>query len=110
MLLAPGQSITVRRDAAQTPPTRGHALLFHPNLLAGTPLADRIGDYRFFGYDTDEGLHLSERERAVVIGCLDTIVAEAKRRLSRSAATIGEVAYGLGFVTRSISRGCSGRA
>lgn len=38
-------------------------LLFHPDILTGTPLADTIGSYSFFNYSQIEALHLSETER-----------------------------------------------
>ncbi|MCI2107817.1 MAG: hypothetical protein LKK12_02630 [Bacteroidales bacterium] len=35
------------------------AILFHPNLIYGTPLAKRIYDYTFFDCTQHEALHLS---------------------------------------------------
>lgn len=55
---------------------QGCALLFHPDLLPGTPLAARMKEYRFFSYDATEALHLSESERAIVTQCLQAIRRE----------------------------------
>lgn len=83
VFLSPGQTVHVDRDAAATPPASGHALLFHPDLLAGTPLADGIHDYRFFSYEAAEGLHVSEAERATVLDCLSKIGAEASSNIDQ---------------------------
>lgn len=45
----------------------GHALVFHADLLRGTHLAKGISDYHFFSYKANEALHVSERERQIVL-------------------------------------------
>ena len=58
----PGQVVKVEWDESKPmPASRG--LLFHPDLIYGTPLAKRIHEYTFFVYDQREALHLSEREQ-----------------------------------------------
>ncbi len=47
------------------------ALLFHPDLIRGTSLAKSIADYRFFQYSSNEALHISERERAIYLDCIE---------------------------------------
>ncbi len=54
----------------------GHALVFHPDLLAGTSLASSIQDYHFFSYETSEALHVSERERQIILDCFSKIEFE----------------------------------
>lgn len=55
---------------------KGRALLFHPDLLRGTPLAHDMKDYGYFSYETNEALHLAEEEQRTVLECLDNISAE----------------------------------
>ena len=59
------------------------ALLFHPDLIRGTSLAKSIGDYRFFQYSSNEALHMSERERAIYLDCIDKIKEEINHPLDK---------------------------
>ncbi|MDX3914895.1 MAG: helix-turn-helix transcriptional regulator [Pseudosphingobacterium sp.] len=56
----------------------GHALLFHPDLLYGHPLAVAIKNYGFFSYAVYEALHLSEQEEQNVVDIFDKIDQEIK--------------------------------
>ncbi len=77
MFLSPGQTEQVDRAVAATPPTGGHAMPFHPDLLAGTPLAEAIHHYRFFSYEAAEGLYVYDTARATVLACLASIGQKA---------------------------------
>jgi AraC-like DNA-binding protein len=77
VFVAPGQIINVNIDDNYKP--QGHALLFHPDLIRGTSLGQRIEDYSFFSYEVREALHLSERERKIVLDCFDKIKYELER-------------------------------
>ena len=66
----------------------GTALVFHPDLINGTSLSKQMPDYSFFGYDSYEALHVSEKERALVDICFDNIVAEIKQNLDRHSKKI----------------------
>jgi AraC-like DNA-binding protein len=59
------------------------ALLFHPDLIRGTSLAKGMADYRFFQYSSNEALHMSERERAIYLDCIDKIKEEINRPLDK---------------------------
>lgn len=52
------------------------ALAFHPDIFLGTPLEKELSGYTFFGYRTNEALHLSSREKHVIGDCLDAIEGE----------------------------------
>lgn len=45
----------------------GFTVLFHPDFLAGYPLAKKIKQYGFFSYSVNEALHLSDKEKATII-------------------------------------------
>lgn len=76
--VAPGQVGGVEEDG-KVFNVRGWALLFSPELIAGTPLEKRINDYTFFSYSQNEALHLSQEERTIYITLLSQLRAEAAR-------------------------------
>lgn len=57
-------------------PTEGISLMFHPDFIAGYPLAKKIKNYGFFSYELNEALHLSEQEEAVVESIMKNIETE----------------------------------
>jgi AraC family transcriptional regulator, transcriptional activator of pobA len=62
---------------------KGHALVFHPDLIHGTTLGRHIQDYNFFGYQSNEALHLSDRERKIVLDCFSKIEFELERPIDK---------------------------
>lgn len=77
VFFAPGQVVEVEVESIGiTYQPYGHALIFHPDLLAGTSLGRLINDYSFFSYNTCEALHLSEKERQTILDCFDKIASE----------------------------------
>lgn len=72
---SPGQVVEVEMTYNDAP----HdviGLLFHPDLIYGTPLGDKISDFDFFDYSQMEAVHLSESERGIFLDCLGKIDAE----------------------------------
>ena len=67
VFVAPGQVLSVQPSTE--PLTKGWTLLFHPDLINGTPLGKHMDDYSFFSYDVYEALHLSDKEKSIVIDC-----------------------------------------
>ena len=67
LFIAPGQVFGLEEHEDERVQPTGWALAFHPDLIRGTALGQHIKDYSFFGYDVNEALHLSERERALVL-------------------------------------------
>jgi AraC-like DNA-binding protein len=62
---------------------KGHAIIFHPDLLHGAPLAQKISDYHFFGYNVNEALHMSEKERKIILECFSNIAMELKHNIDK---------------------------
>lgn len=54
----------------------GWSLFFHPDILFGTELGDKMGDYHYFSYKVNEALHLSEVEQQRIQECIRNIVEE----------------------------------
>lgn len=69
-------------------PDKGWLLAFHPDLLFQTSLSNHIRNYTFFSYRKEEALHLSERETATVICCLESIEEELRHSIDRHTSTI----------------------
>lgn len=59
----------------------GYSLLIHPDFLQGYPLARKIKQYGFFSYDTNEALHLSEQEKAMMLSIYSIIESELNSRI-----------------------------
>ncbi len=73
---APGQVFTV--DASlDTSAVTGWMLLVHPALLRRYPLGKKMASLRFFAYDANEALHLSEPEERLLDSLLTAIRNEA---------------------------------
>ncbi|WP_367913068.1 helix-turn-helix domain-containing protein [Leadbetterella sp. DM7] len=82
VFVSPGQVIDVENKTDLYQPS-GHALVFHPDLLLGTPLAKILDSYSFFNYRTHEALHLSERERQIVLDCFSKIGFELRQSMDK---------------------------
>ena len=80
--IAPDQ-VYGRDDNGEEFQPKGYALLFHPDLVSGTPLGKRMHEYNFFSYEVNEALHLSEQERKVFLDCLMNIQNEIKGATDR---------------------------
>ncbi|MEQ9441743.1 MAG: helix-turn-helix transcriptional regulator [Cyclobacteriaceae bacterium] len=80
VFIAPGQVVSVD-NSGETYQPKGHALIFHPDLIHGTVLGRHIQDYSFFGYQSNEALHVSERERKIVLDCFSKIAYELEHAI-----------------------------
>lgn len=88
--LAPGQVIGIEDNGEEFQP-KGWALIFHPDLISGTPLGKNIKQYTFFSYKVNEALHLSEQERQIVVDCLRRIKHELQHAVDRHSKTLVSV-------------------
>lgn len=82
VFIAPGQVIRVENKGEPYQP-KGYALVFHPELIHGTSLGRHIHDYTFFGYQSNEALHISERERKIILECFSKIEYELERAIDK---------------------------
>ena len=82
VFLAPGQIAGLNSNGVTYQP-KGHALVFHPDLIHGTTLGRQIQDCTFFGYQSNEALHLSERERKIVLDCFSKIEYELEHSIDK---------------------------
>lgn len=82
VFMSPGQIFTVENDGELYQP-KGHALVFHPDLLLGTSLNSNMHEYSFFGYQVNEALHLSTRETQIVMDCFGKIKYELEHAIDK---------------------------
>lgn len=104
IFLAPGQVIGQNGDEFYQP--QGIALVFHPDLIAGTSLGKNIGNYHFFSYAVNEALHLSEQERKIVQDCFAKIEYELQHAIDKHSKQliVSNIELFLNYCTRFYDR------
>lgn len=87
VFIAPGQVAGIGTKPG-SPKPEGWALLFHPDLIRGTSLGQNIKKYTFFLYEANEALHVSEKERQVIIDCFHKIDHELHQSIDKHSKTL----------------------
>lgn len=82
VFVSPGQVLEVENKIDYYQPS-GYGLVFHPDLIKGTPLARTLNEYSFFSYKTNEALHLSEKERKMVFDSFSKIEYELSQSVDK---------------------------
>jgi AraC family transcriptional activator of pobA len=82
VFIAPGQ-IAGRETSEEIYQPKGHAVVFHPDLIRGTSLGRHIDEYTFFSYNVNEALHVSERERHMILDCFAKIQFELEHAVDK---------------------------
>lgn len=75
VFVSPGQILDIETDGEIYQPM-GYGLVFHPDLISGMSLAKSIQGYNFLSYNTNEALHLSVRERQIILDCFSKVEFE----------------------------------
>lgn len=88
LFIAPGQVFGFDVGADKLIQPRGWALTFHPDFIKGTSLGKKISEYGFFSYDVTEALHISKRERQIVLECFKKIKEELKRNIDKHTVNL----------------------
>ncbi|WP_342644600.1 helix-turn-helix transcriptional regulator [Mucilaginibacter sp. CSA2-8R] len=103
--LAPGQVVGVHPGAERSLP-QGRVLIFHPDLIKGTSLGRHMQEYSFFSYDANEALHLSDKEKGIVLGCFDKIEDEIDQSIDKHSKTLitSNIELLLNYCTRFYDR------
>ncbi|MBD5334062.1 MAG: helix-turn-helix domain-containing protein [Duncaniella sp.] len=84
---SPGKIIDVDMDKTEIAPDVV-GIMFHPDLIYGTPLGEKISSFSFFDYSQMEALHLSNDERAIFLDCLDKISRELDHPVDHHSAAL----------------------
>lgn len=103
--VAPGQ-IGGKEDNGEQVTLTGWALLFHPDLLHGTPLEKNIKNYTFFDYRVNEALHMTDEEHNIFISLMQQIREELQKRHDelQNAIIVGYIELVLNFCQRFYNR------
>lgn len=79
---APGQSAQfIMTD--DKPQKNVYGLLFHPDIIKGTPLGKEIRRYSFFSYSSNEALHISDEEKKTFMESLGIINRELEHAIDK---------------------------
>lgn len=102
---SPGQLVSVDSEKDEIAPDV-IGLMFHPDLLYGTPLATKIKNYSFFDYSQREAVHLSLDERELFLEILGRIKTELDHPVDRHSADIvaSHIQLLLDYMTRFYER------
>lgn len=87
VFIGPGQVVNITTDHENYVPS-GYALLFHTDLLHGTHLGENMERYSFFSYEVNEAVHLSVRERHIVLDCFDKIKYELEQGIDKHSKSL----------------------
>ncbi len=104
IFLAPGQVIGEDKDEYYQP--QGTALVFHADLVHGTSLGKNIHDYSFFSYASNEALHLSDKERQIILDCFSKIEYELQHAIDKHSKQliVSNIELFLNYCTRFYDR------
>ena len=105
LCVAPGQ-IGGKEDNGERVSITGWALLFHPDLLHGTPLEKRIRDYSFFDYRVNEALHMTDEEHDIMVSLMRQMREELGKNPDglQNAILVGYIELALNFCQRFYNR------
>lgn len=83
-----------------------YILLIHPDLLLGYPLAKKIKQYGYFSYASNEALHLSEKEREVILSIYKIMEQELNSGIDEFSqeVVIAQIELMLSYVNRFYKR------
>lgn len=84
---APGQTIGIHR-IEDGPAPEAVGLLFHPDFLHRTSLGQKMKQYSFFSYASNEALHLSTEERIILQDYMEKIVRELQHPIDRFSKSL----------------------
>ncbi len=103
--VAPRQ-IGGKEDNGERVMLTGWALLFHPDLLRGTPLSKNIKQYTFFDYRVHEALHMTDEEHDIFISLMQQIRNELQKPHDelQNAILIAYIELVLNFCQRFYNR------
>lgn len=86
--IAPKQVLEMDTEIEKKDDMMGWGLFFHPDLLRGTSLGQRLKEYTFFSYEMTEALHLSDKEKQTLFDCIQKIETELQENIDAHSQTL----------------------
>ena len=107
---APGQVAEIEMAEGVKP--KAYGILFHPDLIKGTPLGSEIKRYSFFSYKSNEALHISDDEKKIIMDCLSKIQMKLEHAIDRLSKRLiaGNIQLLLDYCLRFYERQFNTRA
>ncbi|MCX8524659.1 helix-turn-helix transcriptional regulator [Chryseobacterium formosus] len=83
-----------------------YLLLIHPDFLLGHPLAKKIRQYGYFSYSSSEALHLSDKEKAIMLSVYQIMEQELNNGVDEFSqeVVIAQIELMLSYVNRFYKR------
>ena len=78
--IAPNQAFTIKKKKEGLH-EKGWTILFHPDLIRKSELGRTIKEYSFFDYDTNEALHVSDKEKGMLNVLVEHIETELQQNI-----------------------------
>lgn len=79
--IAPNQTISIDNEVEEREDKMGWGLFFHPDLIRATALNEKLKNYSFFNYEVSEALHLSDKEKNILLECVQKIQSELQENI-----------------------------
>jgi AraC family transcriptional activator of pobA len=86
--------------------THAYILLIHPDFLFGHPLAKKIKQYGYFSYSSNEALHISDKEKEIILSVYRIMEQELNSRVDEFSqeVVIAQIDLLLSYVNRFYKR------
>lgn len=86
--IAPRQVLEMDTEIERKADMMGWGLFFHPDLIRGTSLGNKMNEYTFFSYEMSEALHLSDKEKQTLFDIVQKIEVELHENIDIHSHTL----------------------
>ena len=86
--IAPNQVGYIDNEGEEQNKVEGWGLFFHPDLIRGTSLGNKMKEYSFFSYEVNEALHVSEKEKQTLYDCITKIETELSQNIDHHSRNL----------------------
>lgn len=88
VFMKPGQVATFSTPNESNNESEGWTILFHPDLIRKSELGEKIKTFSFFSYETNEALHISEKEKQSLRVLVNHIEQEINQNIDKHSQDI----------------------